>query len=193
MSVLYSPFAILIFPFHLSLMSVPTSGTKPVVSKGKGSFFHWKAPLPTPVSSFWHHLFRTNNLRTAGIGGNRGGTRHRHFNQQSFFALPMGFTTGSKKAVHCQLSTFPKNPSRCPFVPLAITSPNPISHRHTGGHAADKRFPSLRQGQQGQFFASPPKNCHYRHFFHFYIFGKSTFSPISKVFPIYCLFLWQGL
>lgn len=99
-----------------------------------------------------------------------------------FLPFQWALQQGQRKLFTANFQHFPQNPSRYHFVPLAITSPNPVSHRHTGGHTADKCLPSLWQGQQGQFFASPPKNCHYRHFFRFYIFGKPTFSSISKVF-----------
>ncbi|WP_415972252.1 hypothetical protein [Anaerotignum lactatifermentans] len=89
---------------------------------------------------------------------------------------------GQRKPFTANSQHFPKNPSRCPFVPLAITSPNPVSHRHTGGHVADKCLPSLWQGQQGQFFASPPKNRHYRHFFSFLHLWKTHISPDFKGF-----------
>lgn len=89
---------------------------------------------------------------------------------------------GQRKLFAANFQHFPKNPSRCPFVSLAITSPQSCFHRHTSGHAADKRLPSLRQGQQGQFFASPPKNRHYRHFFSFLHLWKTHISPDFKGF-----------
>lgn len=60
-----------------------------------------------------------------------------------FLPFQWALQQGQRKPFTANSQHFPKNPSRCTFVPLAITSPDPVFHRHTGGHTADKRLPSL--------------------------------------------------
>ena len=100
-----------------------------------------------------------------------------------FFALPMGFTTGSKKAVHCQFSTFPQKSLTLPLCSsgnhisrFCFSSPHRRSHR--------RQTPSFSlTGSAGSvFLPAHPKNVTTVTFFIFTSFENPHFPRFQRFF-----------